>query len=127
MFSVVNDVSAYPSYLPWCAESEILEQSEDIMTARLTIARSGIRQAFTTRNFLNRPEAIRLTLVEGSFKLLEGDWRFTQLGGDGCRIEMNLTFDIDSKLAGAVLGSVFEKVADTLVDAFCQRADELYR
>jgi len=58
--------------------------------------------------------------------LLEGDWQFTALGDAGCRVEMNLRFEMDSKLAGMVLGKVFEKAADTLVQAFCERADDLY-
>ena len=67
-----------------------------------------------------------LKLVDGPFKTLEGDWRFTKLGEDGCRIEMTLIFEMDSRLAGMMLGRVFEKAADTLVDAFCRRADSLY-
>lgn len=126
IFDVVNDVAAYPDFLPWCDESKIIESTESALIASLTISKSGMRQSFTTRNILNRPQRMSLKLVDGPFKTLEGDWRFTQLGEDGCRIEMTLIFEMDSRLAGMMLGRVFEKAADTLVDAFCRRADSLY-
>lgn len=126
IFDVVNDIASYPAFLPWCTESRVLEESETSMTAQLTIARSGIRQSFTTRNILSKPEKISLALVDGPFKSLQGNWAFRQLGADGCKVEMNLSFEVDSRVAGALLGTVFEKAADTLVDAFCQRAQALY-
>lgn len=126
MFDVVNEVEAYPAFLPWCDETEVLESSPDSLTARLTISKGGLKQSFSTRNVLKRPTHMQLRLVEGPFRLLEGDWRFTALGDAGCRIDMDLRFEMDSRLAKMVLGKVFEKAADTLVEAFCERADYLY-
>ena len=127
MFDVVNDVDGYPDFLPWCDESRIIESSEHEMVASLTIARGGVRHSFTTRNRLERPGRMTLTLVDSPFKTLEGEWRFHQLGEDGCRVEMTLSFDFDSRLAGMVLAKVFEHAADTMVDAFCDRAEQLNR
>ena len=127
MFDLVNDVASYPEFLPWCASSEVLEENDSSMTAQLSIARSGISQSFTTKNTLDRPNSIRLSLVDGPFDALRGDWVFEQLGTDGCRVEMNLAFEINSKIAGVMLAGVFEKAADTLVEAFGVRADEVYR
>ncbi len=126
MFDVVNDVTAYPEFLPWCDRTEILEATNTMLIARLWLSKGGVQQAFSTRNQLQRPAQMHLELEEGPFRLLEGDWQFTALGDAGCRVEMNLRFEMDSKLAGMVLGKVFEKAADTLVQAFCERADDLY-
>lgn len=126
MFDVVNDVTAYPEFLPWCDRTEILEATETTLVARLSLSKGGVQQSFSTRNQLQRPSRMHLELVEGPFRLLEGDWQFTALGDSGCRVEMNLRFEMDSKLAKMVLGKVFEKAADTLVEAFCERADHLY-
>ena len=41
-------------------------------------------------------------------------------------MEMQLSFEVDSRIAGAMLSKVFERAANTLVDAFSNRADELY-
>ena len=126
MFDVVNDVASYAMFLPWCSASEVLSQSETEMVARLTISRGSLSQQFTTRNELERPGVINLHLVDGPFTTLEGRWRFSSLGEDGCKIEMVLRFEMSSKMLGAILARVFEQATDSLVDAFCQRAAQIY-
>ncbi len=126
MFDVVNDVSSYPEFLPWCQRAEILEQSDTLMIARLTLQKAGMTQSFTTRNRLDRPARIDLALVDGPFSSLDGYWRFQALGNEGCKTEMNLRFDFSSALLNRTLGAVFGQATDTMVDAFSDRAVSLY-
>ncbi len=126
MFDVVNDVALYQEYLPACSRSEVIESSQEMMIARLTLTKAGVSQQFTTRNQLVGKERIDLQLVEGPFTSLNGYWLFSQLGSDGCKTEMNLTFDFNSRMLNATFGKVFEQVADGLVEAFCDRAKALY-
>ena len=126
MFNVVNDVAAYADFLPWCDSSEVLATTDSDMTARLVIVKGGVKQSFTTRNVFESPARIELHLIDGPFTRLDGSWRFTPLGQDGCKVEMSLRFDFNSKLANLALGKVFEVAADTMVDAFCERADRIY-
>lgn len=126
MFDVVNDVASYPVFLPWCVASEVLESSSSVVIARLDLAKGRIKQSFITRNELVAPQCISMSLVEGPFSMLKGEWRFSQLGEDGCKIEMNLRFDFDNRLMNVTLGKVFSVAANNLVDAFCERADVLY-
>ena len=70
MYDLVNDVGSYAEFLPWCESSDILEESDTQMTARLTISRAGVSQQFTTRNQLQRPVSIQLGLVDGPFTSL---------------------------------------------------------
>ncbi len=126
MFDVVNDVAAYSEFLPWCAESVVLSESAEEMTARLVIARGVIRQGFITRNKVRPPNRIDMYLVDGPFTVFEGHWQFESLGDAGCRTAMQLRFGFNSRLANLALGRVFERAADTLVDAFYGRAGCLY-
>ncbi len=126
MFDLVNDVAAYPGFLPWCDSSQVIEASETQMLASVTVAKAGIRQSFTTRNQLVRPSLIRLTLVEGPFSSLEGRWQFSQLGQDGCKTELDLKFDFNSSILNATFGKVFAQAADTMVDSFSDRARQVY-
>ena len=126
MYDIVKDVTAYSSFLPWCESSRILSAASDSMVAELTVVMSGIQKSFTTRNSLFPTERIELELVSGPFKSLSGSWYFKTLGSEGCRVEMQLSFEVDSRIAGAMLSKVFERAANTLVDAFSNRADELY-
>ena len=96
------------------------------MLATLTVSKAGVSHSFTTRNQLDEPSSIRLSLVDGPFSSLEGRWQFSQLGGDGCKTEMDLKFDFNSTLLNATFGKVFSQAADTMVDAFCERAAEVY-
>lgn len=126
MFAVINDVPRYPEFLPWCKDSEVLSETSDVMIARLTLAKSGLQQDFTTHNQLHHPDMIKMDLVNGPFSRLSGEWKFQPLGEDGCRASMHLEFDFSSLLFNMTLAKVFESAADKMVDAFCERADKIY-
>lgn len=118
MFELVNDVLAYPQHFRWCEEAQVLEDSEDLRVARLAINVRGLRIAFTTRNRLEVPSAIRLSLVDGPFRRLEGAWSFHALGDDACKVGLQLDFDVGGPLVGGALALGFQGLADRLVDDF---------
>lgn len=126
MFDLVNDVEAYPEFLPWCRQSRVLESSDNQMRAEVGMSLAGISRSFTTRNTLQRPERIMLHLVDGPFRHLEGEWQFIALREDACRVTLDLTFEVSNRLFGMALTPAFEKVGNSLVDAFSRRADALY-
>jgi ribosome-associated toxin RatA of RatAB toxin-antitoxin module len=64
--------------------------------------------------------------VDGPFKRLEGEWRFDALSEDACKISLTMEFEFAGKMIGLALGGVFNQAANTLVDAFCQRANDVY-
>ena len=127
MFHLVNDVVRYPEFLPWCAGAEIHEQNPEQITASLEIARGGIRHTLTTRNQLLLPDAIEMNLVEGPFRNLTGRWRFKSLNNNACKVILSLEFEFSGSLSRITFGPVFSQAANTMVDAFCRRADDLYR
>ena len=124
VFDIVNDVSRYPEFLPWCAAAAVLQATDEEVVAELSLAASGIRETFTTRNRLTPFERIEMVLVSGPFRELSGGWTFTRLGDDaGCRVALELDFQLSG--VRSLLGSVFSRAADQMVDAFCARANEL--
>lgn len=126
MYSVVNDVAAYPTFLPWCRASEVLLETETEMLARIELGKGPVHKNFTTRNQLKAPGAISIRLEEGPFEMISGEWTFSPLGDAGCRVDMDLTFELKGGLGEKALGVVLSQIANNLVDAFCDRADELY-
>jgi len=69
-----------------------------------------------------------MELVDGPFRKLEGDWLLTPLPENrGCKVELDLDFEFSNKLVSMLIGPVFTQIANSLVDAFCQRAHQLYR
>ena len=126
MFDLVDDVEAYPEFLQWCQSAAILKRDKDEVTAKLVLSKGSIRKEFTTRNRLMPGKMIEIRLVNGPFHHLEGFWRFEVLREDACKISLDLDFEFTSRLVGMVTGPVFSQVANTLVDAFCSRAGEIY-
>lgn len=126
MFALVSDVDTYPQFLPWCSGAETLARAADEVQARIAFSVSGVSKSFTTRNRLVGNEAILMHLVDGPFSQLEGSWRFEPLGDAGCKISLNLEYDFSSKMVSMVTGPVFNKIANSLVDAFQKRAAEVY-
>lgn len=126
MFRLVQDVSAYPEFLKWCACSELHEQTADYQLATLTVKVSGVTQAFTTRNRFVPGECLTLSLVDGPFRRLSGEWQFEQLGADGSKVTLVLDFDFSSGLLSSAFRRGFTHIADHLVGEFCERADVVY-
>lgn len=126
LYALVNDVARYPEFLPWCASSEVLEVSDNHMRASLEVAKGGLSQRFTTRNLLVPGQSIELNLEQGPFEHLHGQWLFKALGEKACKISLELSFDYAGAIMRATLGPLFNQASNTMVDAFCERARQLY-
>jgi ribosome-associated toxin RatA of RatAB toxin-antitoxin module len=127
MFDLVVDVERYPEFLPWVAGAHVHEKSGRDLQASLTMERAGIRQSFTTRNVMQRPEWMSLQLVEGPFKRLDGLWTFTPIGGTaGTKIVLEMTFEFANPVASMLFGRAFEQSVGELIDAFVARARTAY-
>ena len=126
MFALVDAVERYPEFLPWCGSTTLLQRDAQITRATLEINFHGIRQRFTTENPKSEPAWMEIKLVEGPFRSLEGSWRFTELGGHGCKIDFNMRYEFASRLLEKLVGPVFSHIANTLADAFVKRAKKVY-
>lgn len=126
MFGLVNDIESYPRFLPWCRSAKVLDRGEGWLRARVDMARGALHHAFTTHNTLDHGRSIRVELVDGPFRHLEGDWYFEPTGDGGCRVMLDLEFEFAGRLLSALVGPIFNQIASTLVDSFCRRARELH-
>ncbi len=127
MYKLVNEVETYPEFLPWCCSSETLEKNDHSQLARIEIAKGPLNRSFTTRNTMIVDKSIKLTLEEGPFKTLDGEWTFTALGEKGCKITLIIDFEFSNRLVAAVLNPVFSEICGNLVAAFVKRADAVYK
>lgn len=131
MYDLVTAVADYPRFLPWCDNAQVIDTHDDGVTARIGLAYAGVRHAFTTRNEHVPGEAVVVKLVDGPFSLLDGTWGFLPLGqGDAptqaCKVQFDLRYAFSSKALETVLSPVFDKVANTFVDSFVTRAEQVY-
>ncbi len=126
MFALVDDIDAYPQFLPWCADAKVLNRTPEMVEAKIVIGLAGLTQAFSTRNSNNPPGEIRLELLEGPFQALQGSWHFRTLAPTACKVELHLDYQLRNSLLNATLGRAFEQITTTLVDAFVRRAESVY-
>jgi ribosome-associated toxin RatA of RatAB toxin-antitoxin module len=124
VFELVRDVKRYPEYVPGCVAAQVQRESPGQVQAQLTVKRGVLQTHFTTLNTLDPPHGIHMSLVEGPFKSLEGQWRFVPVGADGCRIELTLQFEFSNSLKAALFEPVLQDTAAALVKAFVQRAQQ---
>lgn len=127
MYDLVSDFESYPEFLPWCSGSRVISSSETEVCGELEVSRIGITQRFSTCNVLEKNQRMEIVLKEGPFRKLEGEWIFTHLRDDASKVELMLEFEFASKLIDTAFGRIFDHIANTLVEAFCKRADEVYR
>ena len=128
MFELINDVAGYPGFVPGCSAAVVLEQTPTMQRARLTVGSGLLRTTFVTRNRLTPDSAIHMELEEGPLRSLDGVWQLTPVvepgsGAElGCRVELQLRFELQGGLAGMAMGPLLERMAGSLVDAFVARA-----
>lgn len=126
MYDLVNDVAAYPQFLPGCVGSRIVSDENNVMIASVDVSKAGIKKTFTTRNTLTENERVDMALVDGPFKLLSGGWSFLALDDNACKVNLDLEFEFDNKLAEFAFGKVFKELAGNMVTAFSERAKVVY-
>lgn len=123
LYALVEDVEAYPAFLPWCAGVEADSRDGPHAVVTLHIRYRGLRQRFTTRNTFAPGERIEMSLVDGPFRHLHGVWSFARIGADACRVELKLTYQLANPVLARVMGPAFDHIANSLVDAFVRRAE----
>lgn len=126
MYRLVHDVESYPDFLSWCAAARVLENTPEMQLARLWVRLGGVRRSFTTRNRLVPGERLAMSLVEGPFTELNGEWTFTALGHLGSKVRLRLAFEMSDSLLSSAFRRGFAHVADRMVRDFCARADRVY-
>jgi coenzyme Q-binding protein COQ10 len=132
LFDLVIDIERYPEFLPWCRAARILTREENRLVAELVIRFNHITESYVSEVTFKRPDNaseegfIDVKQVRGAFENLENHWKFTPSGKTGSTISLNLIFRFRSRILDAIIGLLFGKASAKMVNAFKQRAMELY-
>lgn len=122
LFDVIEAAEHYPRFLPWCVGAVIVSRDDNLVSADLRVAWGGLNFEMRTRNPKRRPEHMAIHLERGPFRRFEGEWRLAALTPDACKVEFMLDYEFDSAFMTRAAGPVFNRIADTLVDAFVEHA-----
>jgi ribosome-associated toxin RatA of RatAB toxin-antitoxin module len=128
LFDLINDIENYPSFIPWCSRATVLSRSEREIVATIGVRRGPLQSEFTTRNELEPDTRILMHLVDGPFKMLEGEWLLTPIAlneGTGCRVQLTMKFAFKNALTAVLFEQKFAETASALMDAFVARARTL--
>ena len=126
MYQLVDDIEQYHQFVPFCVKSEVIQRQDQQVSATLEIAKGGFAKSFSTLNTLTPFKNIQMQLIDGPFNYLKGDWHFTALSDDACKIELNLEFEFSNKLASIAFTGMFKQLVQSMVKAFTDRAHNIY-
>ncbi|RFP89137.1 type II toxin-antitoxin system RatA family toxin [Rhodobacteraceae bacterium 63075] len=130
MFDLVADVGSYPEFLPWCSAARVrkltpIDGGEE-MLADLVIGFQVFRERFGSRVQLFREAGhIRTEYLDGPFKYMVSNWRFTQAEG-GCEVQFDVDFEFKNIILQKAGGLFFYEAMQRIVKAFEKRAEALY-
>jgi ribosome-associated toxin RatA of RatAB toxin-antitoxin module len=126
MYALVENIEAYPEFMPWCRSTRVVERKDGVTVAALSVGLRGINQSFTTENVNSPGESIRMRLVEGPFSSFRAAWKFQPLETHAAKIEFSMDYRLAGGALAKVLAPLFDHIADTMVDAFSRRAQSVY-
>src|SRR5256884_9417927 len=118
LFALINDIESYPQFLPWCTHARVQSRSQQEIVATLGIRRGALHGEFTTRNTLEPERSIRMQLVSGPFRTLQGEWRLLPIVSNGCRVELTMRFAIRNTLTALIFELQVADIICSLLDAF---------
>ena len=125
IFDLINNVDRYSSFLPWCSNSSILSNSSSEMTAEIEIAGKPITWKFKTKNNYKVNEIIKIKLVDGPFKNLEGYWKFNSIDDHNTSVSLFLEYEFNSKIIELSLKPIFTGIMSSILDSFISEAFRL--
>ena len=126
LFTLVAEVDRYPEFLPWCLNSRIKKRDGSVFHADLIIGYKMIREKFGSRVTLNAPDHIHVEYLDGPMKYLSNHWRFIPEEGGGCTIDFFVDFEFKNPVLQNLIAVFFNKAVMKMVEAFENRAKDLY-
>lgn len=126
MYDLVNDMAAYPRYLPLCSHVHVHSKTAHSQTATITLAKGKVKLEFTVANSMEENRRIDMKLVQGPFKRFHAEWLFTPPSQGGCEVAFDLEFEFSNPLLNAAFGGLFKSMVGSMVGAFSEQAARRY-
>jgi coenzyme Q-binding protein COQ10 len=132
MFDLVADVEKYPDFVPMCTDMRVRSETDKgdgitVMVATMTVAYKMIRQSYTSRATLDKPNLkILVEYLDGPFRRMQNRWTFHSKEDGVCEVEFFIDYEFRSRTLAMLMGAVFDTVFRRMAAAFEKRADEVY-
>ena len=136
MFDLVADMEKYPLFVPLCSAIKIRSKTPKdngvtVVVSAMTVAYKMIRQTFTSRVTLDKPNLkILVEYLDGPFSRLQNRWTFHPAGENAnqqtCTVEFFIEYEFKSRTLAMLMGAMFDSAFRKFSAAFEKRADEIY-
>ncbi|MEM1364540.1 MAG: type II toxin-antitoxin system RatA family toxin [Pseudomonadota bacterium] len=131
LMALALDVEAYNEFVPFCERCVVREQFErqgrDVMVAAMTVGVSVFNETFVSRVISDeQAKTIRVTGIDGPLNALVNNWEFKPQDSGGTEIDFSVSFEFRSRMLSMLASSRVEDVCNRILDAFVERAHELY-
>src|SRR3977135_628689 len=132
MFDLVADVERYPEFVPLCKSLKIRQRTPkpdgtEIVIADMTVSFRVVREAFTSRVTLDRPNLkILVEYLQGPFSSLENRWTFEPKTNGTCDVVFFSAYECKIRMLAMLKGTMFDTAFQRLAAAFEKRADAVY-
>lgn len=131
LYEIITDVEKYPSFLPWCLTSTILEASETHLLADLCVGISSFKGTFRSSVKLSPFSMVEVQSGLSSKNLsslltplqhLYTRWHLEEVSPSETRINFYIDFSFRSWLFNKMMDGVFEHATHTMIQAFKKRS-----
>jgi coenzyme Q-binding protein COQ10 len=130
IYNMIIDIESYPEFLPWCSAARIIEEGDHLIIADLVITFKVFTEHYRSQVELTPPNKgmaeIKATALSGPFKHLDNQWVLQEIKKNVTKIKFMIDFKFKSALLNNMIGFLFAKASEKMVDAFEKRAEELY-
>src|SRR5487761_2084413 len=132
MFDLVADVERYPEFVPLCRALKIRQRTPkpdgtEIVVADMTVSFKLVREAFTSRVTLDRPNLkILVEYLQGPFSNLENRWTFEPKSENACDVGFYLAYEFKNRMLAVLMGTMFDTAFQRFAAASEQRANMIY-
>src|SRR5258708_9308810 len=132
MFDLVADVERYPEFVPLCRSLKIRQRTPgpdgtEIVIADMTVSFKLVREGFTSRVTLDRPNLkILVEYLQGPFSNLENRWSFEPNSDTACDVGFFLAYEFKSRMLAMLMGTMFDTPFQRFAAAFEKRAAAVY-
>lgn len=134
VFAIARDVARYREFLPLVKRSVVRnvrarEGGGEIFDGDLTLAyaKLGLEETMTSRVTVD-PEGltVRAESNQGPVRHLVSEWRIVSTGPERCDINFTVDYQLRSRTLQLLFSGMFDMAVRKVMNAFEERARELY-
>ncbi len=131
MFDLVSNIDKYKEFLPWCNDSKIISRERfddyEVVIADLEIGYDQFVYTYRSEVKLSKDKSfINVKNLDGPFKYLTNEWKFTDIDEHNSEIEFMIDFELNLSLLDVLMKKFFNLAFQRMVSAFIDRAKEIY-